>query len=202
MSTTSQDNWVDRLKGPEEARNEAIEELRSLLVRGLSKSLAQRYGGEVFAEDIAQEALLKILDSLDTFEGRSRFTTWAMTIATRIGISELRRRYYQDVSLNAIEQGEELRMDLATDDAISVGQQADQQEILNTLQELIDHRLSEKQRLAVRASLEGLPMEEIARRTGSNRNAVYKLVHDARLRLKAGLEESGIHAEDIQTLFN
>ena len=86
--------WISRLTGNDAARNDAIEELTRILVRGLSKSLATRYGGGLQPEDIAQEALIKILASLESFEGRSKFTTWAMTIATRLGISELRRKRY------------------------------------------------------------------------------------------------------------
>ena len=89
------DDWVVRLKDPNDSvRDQALEELRDLLIRGLSKSLNNHYGTRKFCpEDAVQEALIKILDKIDTFEGRSKFTTWAMTIATRIGIAELRRRH-------------------------------------------------------------------------------------------------------------
>ena len=64
------------------------------------------------------------------------------------------------------------------------------------LSELIDD-LSDRQQTAVRALLSGMPVEEIADRTASNRNAVYKLVHDARTKLKSGLEAAGYSAEDL-----
>ena len=62
----------------------ALEELRTVLVRGLTAAIRARYDNRIQADDIVQDALVKILDKLDTFEGRSKFTTWAMTIATRI----------------------------------------------------------------------------------------------------------------------
>jgi len=68
------------------------------------------------------------------------------------------------------------------------------------LQRMIDERLSSKQRMAIRGSLEGLPVEEIAARMASNRNAVYKLVHDARLKLRQAFEAYGFTAEDILEL--
>ena len=37
--------------------------------------------------------------------------------------------------------------------------------------------------------------------TRSNRNALYKLTHDARKRLKRGLEMAGFTAEDIRAAF-
>ena len=62
----------------------ALEELRTVLVRGLTAAIRARYDNRIQADDTVQDALVKILDKLDTFEGRSKFTTWAMTIATRI----------------------------------------------------------------------------------------------------------------------
>jgi RNA polymerase sigma-70 factor (ECF subfamily) len=201
-SVTPKDDWVERLKSEDdEIRDAALADLRDLLVRGLSRSLNGHYGNRKFnPEDIAQDALLKILNAIDTFEGRSRFTTWAMTIATRLGISELRRRHCRDISLEGIAAGDSLRIDLS-DEQEPAGQEMDQQVILKQLSGLIDTELSEKQRLAIRGLLEGLPVEEIANRTGSNRNAVYKLVHDARTKLREGFLQSGIAADDIQAIF-
>ncbi len=198
---TEHDPWLNRLNGPPDQRDPAIAELRDLLVRGLSRALAHRYGGISVIEDVAQQAIMKILESLDKFEGRSKFTTWAMSIAIRIGISELRRKRYKDVSLDAITERESGKIDIAIDPQISpvVGMQ--QESVLQTLQALIDTDLTEKQKLAIRALLEGLPVEEIAARTHSNRNAIYQLVHDARMRLREGLERAGITAEDINAIF-
>ncbi len=106
-------DWVERLQAGGERQQQALDELRKILMRGMSYSLKRRGGGEAFAEDVVQQALVKILKSLDSFEGRSRFTTWAMTIATRVGISELRRRHFQDVSLDQITGGENLQIELA-----------------------------------------------------------------------------------------
>ena len=191
------ETWISRLQGASSERDEAIDELSNILVRGLSKSLSSRCGGGLQPEDIAQEALLKILDSLDSFEGRSKFTTWAMTIATRVGISELRRKRYGDVSLDAIGSDVDSAISLADSDKSESDSGLEKQELMVELKRLIDTELTERQRLAIRAYLEGIPVEVIARQLDSNRNAIYKLVHDARLRLKAGFEKSGIAEDDV-----
>ena len=196
-----QDDWVDRLQGEPSVRDPAIEELRSIILRGLSRSLNNRYGRGFQAEDIVQDALLKILDSLDKFEGRSRFTTWAMTIATRVGISELRKKATQNISLDSLSAEDSLKIELEDESSLSVEQKIDQRSMIQKLRELIATHLSDKQQLAIRALLEGLPVDEIARRSGSNRNAVYKLIHDARLKLKEGFENAGIAADDVNTIF-
>ena len=170
-------------------------------MRGLSRSLANRGGGESFSEDIAQDSLIKILDSLDTFQGRSKFTTLSLTIATRLAISELRRRRNRNLSLDS----------LTADGALHVLEEVERREqglepmeraeILKILSRLIDDSLSDRQRVAMQALLSGVSIEEIAIRTNSNRNAVYKLIHDARKRLRDGFLQAGFTAEELSKLF-
>lgn len=191
------DEWLTRLAQGALERELAIAELRSILVRGVERSLRQRYGGLVQSEDVAQEALIKILSSLNTFQGRSKFTTWAMSIATRIGISMLRRHYYRDISLNQTTQSGDFKIDIPAFENVSLESQESRENMLQMLQKLIGETLSDRQRLAIHGTLQGLPIEEIASRLNSNRNAVYKLVHDARLRLRKEFEACGITSDDI-----
>src|SRR5512138_1481395 len=92
--------WVRDLKACGPVQAEAITDLRGLLVRGLARSFQARGAlDQAFVEDVVQQALVHILDRLDQFQGRSRFTTWAMAIAVRLAMSTLRRKRWQDVSL-------------------------------------------------------------------------------------------------------
>ena len=195
------DRWVARLRAEPEVRDAAIEELRGIILRGLTRALNNRYGSKFQAEDIVQDALLKILDSLDRYEGRSRFTTWAMAVAIRVGITELRKKSAQSISLDSLTAENSLSIELAEEDSASLSQQLDQRNVLSKLKNIINTQLSRKQRLAVHSLLEGVPVDEIARRSGSNRNAVYKLIHDSRLKLREGLEREGILADDVAAIF-
>ena len=47
-----------------------------------------------------------------------------------------------------------------------------------------------------------MPQEEIGRRIGSNRNAVYKLLHDARKKLKSALERAGYTVDHVRSAFS
>ena len=189
----SSDPWIRRLRDPD-ARDEALAELRGLLVRGLRKAFVS--SDESFADDIAQETLIRVINKLDQFEGRSQFTTWAMSIAVRIGTSQLRRKHYQDISLDEFTaDGDGLKIEVA-DHGLAVGETMERQTLYAKLNELIGG-LSDRQQTALRAVLGGMPVEEIANKTGSNRNAVYKLVHDARMKLKTGLESAGYSANDV-----
>ena len=70
-------------------------------------------------------------------------------------------------------------------------------ELLAAMHRVIDEQLTDKQWLALTAELNGMPQDEIARQLGSDRNAVYKLTHDARRKLRAGLESAGFGAESL-----
>jgi len=186
--------------GPVQA--EAITDLRGLLLRGLAKSFQARGAiDQAFLEDVVQQALVHILDHLDQFQGRSRFTTWAMAIAVRLAMSALRRKRWQDVSLESMTAPIERALALDRDDTTSPAQHAEQHAMVATLRQLIDEALTDKQWMAMTAELGGMPLEEIARRMDSNVNAVYKLLHDARQRLKHGLETAGYTAEDVRSAF-
>jgi RNA polymerase sigma factor (sigma-70 family) len=192
------DDLLARLNGSPEQKEEAIRDLRDILLRGLSKSLNNRYGQPFSAEDIVQDALMKILSSLDQFEGRCKFTTWAMTVATRIGISSLRRKYHQDVSLEAFDGQDHYRIEIAVEPSLDSSNLSDRDDMVLKLQQLIDTELTDKQRMAMRAFIAGFSTDGIADRVGTNRNAVYKLIHDARVKLKDGFERAGISADDVR----
>ncbi|MEJ2559451.1 MAG: sigma factor-like helix-turn-helix DNA-binding protein [Anaerolineae bacterium] len=61
--------------------------------------------------------------------------------------------------------------------------------------------LTPKQRQALQAVLGGMPLEEVARRTGTNRNTLYKLLHDARRRLQQSMLDEGLSAQDVLSAF-
>jgi RNA polymerase sigma-70 factor (ECF subfamily) len=175
-------------------------------VRGLGYALANRSDVDVqIREDFAQEALLKILNALDTFRGESRFTTWAQKIAVNVALTELRRRRWQDTSLEAITEGMSLDFvpDLLIDRSAGPTQQAVQSAFLETLRRLIRTELTARQRQALIATrIQGMPLEEVARRMGTNRNALYKLLHDARQRLKKEMENEGLSPQEVLDAFS
>lgn len=194
--------WMRDLRACGPIQAEAITDLRGLLLRGLAKSFQARGAlDQAFVEDVVQQALVHILDHLDQFQGRSRFTTWAMAITVRLAMSALRRKRWQDVSLESMTEPIERALALDRDDTTSPAQHAEQHAMVATLRRLIDEALTDKQWMAMTAELGGMPLEEIARRMDSNVNAVYKLLHDARQRLKCGLETAGYTAEDVRSAF-
>ncbi len=196
------ETWLTHLSSAGPDQQAALSDLRAALLRGLRRALSHRAGADDgFLEDVVQDALVRILERLPQFEGRSRFLTWAMAVAVRVAMSELRRRRWKDLSLDEIVAGGDLTPGRAIVDEPGPDAQSEREAILAAMHGLIRNGLTEKQREALLAELRGMPQDEIARHLGSNRNAVYKLTHDARKRLKRGLEAAGFTAEDIGAAF-
>ena len=64
------------------------------------------------------------------------------------------------------------------------------------------NELSERQRQALKAVvIDDVPLDELVRHWGSSRNAVYKLLHDARWKLKTRLEARGFAPREILGMF-
>lgn len=201
--------WLADLKATGPAQDAALEDLRAIIRKALPYALSKWISPsdpqiDALAEEVTQDTLLRVLDNLHTFEGRSKLTTWVHKIAVRIALTELRRKRWQEVSLESLVESEEgmgapsLLRD--TDEGPEMA--TEQVDLVQRLQRVIDEELTEKQRTALIAiGIHGMPIEEVARRMDTNRNALYKLMHDARLRLKNRLVEEGLTPEDVLQTF-
>jgi RNA polymerase sigma-70 factor (ECF subfamily) len=205
----SNEEWIKELSKPGPDQEAAIADLRATIIAGLPYALSPFRSPsdpqfDDLLEETAQETLIRVLEKLDTFEGRSKFTTWVYKIAVRIALTELRRKRWQDVSLESVLETVEgdLDLELAIDEGPGPDDLTEQDDLMARLAKVIDEELTEKQRTAMVAiALRGMPLEEVARRMGTNRNALYKLLHDARVRVKARLEQEGLSYEEISDAF-
>ncbi len=206
VSERSNEEWVEALREP--ISNEALEDLRSKLLRGLRAALSSRVDGDIDAltEDFVQDALLKIINSVESFRGESRFTTWAQKIAIHVAFSELRRRRWKDISLQVLietPEGDEYTPAILTDPSTSPEDEASQNDIMEIVDKLVNEELTERQKTAMLAMIQGeMPISEVAAKMNTNPNALYKLLHDARKRLQAKLEErAGLSAAELLSMF-
>jgi RNA polymerase sigma-70 factor (ECF subfamily) len=210
MAKRTNEEWLSDLKSEGERRESALADLRANLLTGLPYALSHWLSPnnpqfDALAEEVVQDALLRVLDHLDTFEGRSQFTTWANKIAVRLAISELRRQRWKDVSLDALLDNPEAPppANLMEAPGASPETSSEQGEMLALVQRLINTALTERQRQALVAiGVRGMPLEEVARHMGTNRNALYKLLHDARLRLRQSLAAQGLSPEEVLAVFD
>jgi RNA polymerase sigma-70 factor (ECF subfamily) len=198
--------WLKDLSSTGERQEDALRDLGRIIRAGLPYALsswlpASDPNFDALADDVVQETLLRVLDRLDSFEGHSKLSTWANKIAVRIALTELRRKRWQDRSLEEILEKAQ-NPQLIAEHKPNPERMAMQSDLLRHVQELIERELTEKQRTAMIAlGVQGMPAEEVARRMGMTRNALYKLMHDARKRLKARLADEGLDMDDIMKAF-
>lgn len=209
MSTRTNESWLADLRSSGAAHEEALHDLREVIQRGLPYALTRWLPSdsplfEPLVEEVTQDTLLRVLDQLDTFEGRSMFTTWVHKIAIRLALTELRRKRWRDSSLDELTENEDTPPPpgLLADSQASPESSAERADMFARVRRILEDELTPKQREAlVLLSLQDMPMEEAAKRMKTNRNALYKLLHDARLRLKKRLALDDLTPQDLLMAF-
>jgi RNA polymerase sigma-70 factor (ECF subfamily) len=193
--------WLRDLRGARPAREEAYGRLHALLLRAARFEVARRRpalphirGDELddIAHEAAHDALMSVLRRLDDFKGASRFTTWVYKFALLEAAVKLRKRAWQ---------GREVPLEpeswaLFSSSAPDPGDNAEQSELLAELQRAIETVLTDHQRnVLVALALNGVPIDVLADRLKTTRNALYKTLHDARRKLRHHLDERGLAVE-------
>lgn len=209
MNERSNEQWLQDLRDPGSSQENALADLRLVILKGLPYALSGWLTSEdprfeALAEEVSQETLLRVLDHLHTFEGRSKFTTWVHKIAVRVALTELRRKRWQNFSLEEMVENEEgmTQEKWLADSSANPEKMVEGKDLMARLKRVMMEELTEKQQQAMTAiAVKGIPIEEVARRMGTNRNALYKLMHDARLRLKHRLAQEGLTPEDLLATF-
>ena len=201
------ETWLQMLNGRPAERSEALQSLRREMSRAAYVYLLKRRSDlrglapeEInhLAEDYTQEALIIVLRELDGFRGDSKLTTWAYRIVINLAIGKLRRKHWRDYSLEAALDAEEgggysLLGRLEDTGAVDPVMAMEQWQVLATVKQAIEDCLTERQRMV----LEGIVLneqssEELAEKLGTNRNNIYKILHDARKKLRHSLSEMGV----------
>lgn len=191
----SDDGWRADLTDDGPAGHQALGRLREVLLRAtrhqvwrLRDLLPGAGAGELedLAQQAANDALVAVLRQLGTFEGRSRFTTWVYKFGVlHAGVAVRRQAWrHREVPLP-----DALAVVDTTPSPAAVSEAA---QLARAVEAAIAHELTPHQRRVVLALLvEGVPIDVLADRLGSTRNALYKTLHDARRRLRASLIDSG-----------
>ena len=214
MTDRTNAEWLSALRGETDDQQNAIEDLRKRLKRSIYYYLSQDRSDlrdlagkelDAMAGDMAQDAVLRVLDNLETFRGESKFTTWTNKIAIRLAISTLRRARYKNFSLDDLtKEGDFLSTssNLVTEAPPGPERAAERDEIFGIIEKAFREALTDRQYKAlVAVALEGVPMDIVAEQLNTNRNALYKLIHDARQKLKRHLEAQGLSTDYMMKIF-
>jgi RNA polymerase sigma-70 factor, ECF subfamily len=193
---------VDALGGDREdaAREAAMAQLHVMLIRAARHQVWRMRGmlpgaGPAQLEELAQqsadEAMVSVLAKLPTFEGRSRFSTWVYKFAILQTSVEVRRQSWRGREVSLPDGA------VVLDRSPSVEEWSEAAEVGRAVRAAIATALTPHQRrILLAVVVEEVPIDVLAERLGTNRNALYKTVHDARARLREVLVAAGYSTTD------
>ncbi len=194
----SNEQWLAELRDSTRM-NRTVDDLRLYLRKVLARVLKSRANvDESDLDDFTQDALMRILQKLDRFRGDSRFTTWATAVAVRVALSAQRRRRYQYQPLEELELGTVKLPAGVSSEGRDPGHVIQHKTLLEALQQAIRETLTERQRIAILGELAGVPSAVLVERLGTNPNALYKLHHDARKKLRRAINDAGFSDQDVR----
>jgi RNA polymerase sigma-70 factor (ECF subfamily) len=190
--------WIEQLRPDHPRHQQAVARLHDVLRRAALHELHRRRaqlpglaGRELddVAQQCADDALVSILARIDDFKGLSRFTTWAYKFVIFEVASKLARHAWQRHPPSR----EELDLaELPDAPAARPSERADRHEQLIVLREAIETDLTPRQReVFVAVAVNDVPIDVLALQLGSNRNAIYKNLFDARRKLRKSLADAG-----------
>ena len=189
--------WVQDLGGSGPAHDEAVALLHQLLLRVARKELRRR-GGQLaiagpelddLAHQAADDALIAVVAKIAQFRGESRFTTWACKFAIFEVSSKIGRHFWQRPTVSMDAQDWERLPDRL---GLDPGRVAEWRDAVAALRRAVDDELTGRQRrIFVAIVLNGTPLDALVIELGSNRNAIYKALYDARRKLRASLVTNG-----------
>jgi RNA polymerase sigma-70 factor, ECF subfamily len=189
--------WLSALTGTGAEREAALARLHELLVRIARSEVGRRAprlriaGPELddLAYQAAADALLAITAKIGQFRGESRFTTWAYKFVIFEVSAKIGRHFWRhpSVPLDA-EDWQRLPDRFGFDPA----QESERRDLLAALRRAVDEELTPRQReVFVAIVVNEVPLDALAAQLGSNRNAIYKMMFDARRKLRAALAANG-----------
>lgn len=207
--------WLMDLRAEGLRQAEALEALRQVMLRAARHTFDHYLGDEQslpadkiagLAEDCAQDAVMAVLTRLHEFRGDSRFTTWAYKFGVNIALKTARREIWKSVSLDGLADDSNLPA-APSQPGGSSSQNPElpslKGEVWSVIADVIQRELTPRQReVLILMVFQEIPMDVVVERLGTNRNAVYKLLHDARVKVKTQLVKRGIGIEDALRIFS
>jgi RNA polymerase sigma-70 factor (ECF subfamily) len=192
--------WLLALTGSGPRRDAAVGRLHEQLLRVARREVARRgprvaiAGPELedLAYQAAADALVAITGKVEQFRGESRFTTWAYKFVIFQVSAKLGRHFWRHPSVPMdAEDWDRLPDRFGFDPA----HQAEWRDMLAALRRAVATELTPRQRevfvAIVLNEVPLVPLDTLVTELGSNRNAIYKMLFDARRKLRAALAAGG-----------
>ena len=160
----------------------------------IHQRLADEQGLEA---SVASDALLAITQKAGQFRGESRFTTWAYRFVIFEVSAKIGRHFWRHPT-RPLDAGSWDR--LPGRFGFDPARESEWRDLLAALRRAVDTGLTPRQReVFVAVALNDVPPDALAIKLGSNRNALYKMMFDARRKLRAALVANGyLHDEELR----
>jgi RNA polymerase sigma-70 factor, ECF subfamily len=194
---TESRSWVQGLRSTGPEREAALARLHGLLLRAARHEVHRRSGSlrlrgpefDDLANQAADDALMAITAKADGFRGESRFTTWAYKFVMFEVSTKIARHFWRSMTVPLDQEDWDRLPDRL---GVQPHERAEWHELLAALRRAVEENLTDHQRrVFVAIALNGVPMDAVALELGSNRNAIYKSLFDARRKLRASLAANG-----------
>ena len=191
-------DWISVLSGTGPAREAGLARLHELLLRVAMRETQRRQGAsevtgpelDDLAHQAAADAMLAIISKLGSFRGESRFTTWACRFVILEVSSKLGRHYWRQHPAARLDAEDWDR--LPDRFGLDPSEAAAQAEMITAIRKAVDHELTTRQRdLFIAVILNGIPLDAVVEKTGTNRNSIYKAIFEARRKIRASLVANG-----------
>ena len=189
--------WVEQLRVGHPRHHQTVASLHDVLKRVAVYELSRRrhqlrsIRGPEFddlAQQAADDALVNILDRLDEFRGLSRFTTWAYTFVMFEVSAKVARHAWRRQPPDV----EQFEWDQLPDPmALLPEERLEQRARLEALSRAIGELTERQREVFVAVALNDVPIDVLAVKLETNRNAIYKNLFDARRRLRARMAVAG-----------
>ena len=176
---------------------QAFEVLLARHRRGVFNFVLRFVGNRDLAEDLVQDIFLRLVAAAQSFQKRSKFTTWLYTIARNLCIDHYRKKQHRreaslDQPLNPGGESEATLMDRLPSNTPAPDRQADNHRVQDRIREAIEKLSDEQREVFLMREEAGLPFDEIARIVDAPVNTVKSRMRYALQNLRASLEAQGV----------
>ena len=189
--------WVEQLQAGHPRHHETVASLHLVMGKMAIRELARRrrqlpaLTGPEFddlAQQAADDALVKVLNRLDSFRGLSRFTTWVYKFVICEVSTKVAGHAWHRQPPSLTEQAWE---HLSAPSRWEPEETLEHRAQLQALREAIGELTERQRRVFVSIALNEVPIDVVALDLGTNRNAIYKNLFDARQSLRAQMAAAG-----------
>lgn len=190
-------DWISGLSCSDAAGDRTRRQLFDFLLRAASVEARWRSpylvlnGPELedLAHQAAADAMITIINKIETFRGDCRFTTWAYRFAALTVGSKIRRHpwhkpnrpfHAEDWLDSPAWSGDQPEVDLEAREMQSIVQRTVMQDLTPYQRDVL-----------ISSIVDETSADDLATRLGSNRNAIYKVLFDARQKVRRALRAEG-----------